>query len=58
LVQAYRHRAQFRIRTHYDWENVVDQYERLFARLSGKALAEPEKEPATDAPSTSEVSTR
>jgi glycosyltransferase involved in cell wall biosynthesis len=57
LVQAYRHRAQQRIRTHYDWENVVDEYERLFARLSGKVIAEPERAPATDASSVSEVST-
>ncbi|HEX6045209.1 MAG TPA: glycosyltransferase [Pyrinomonadaceae bacterium] len=36
LVQAYRHRAQVRIRTHYDWDRVVDQYEQLFARMCGK----------------------
>jgi glycosyltransferase involved in cell wall biosynthesis len=57
LVQAYRHRAQQRIRTHYDWENVVDEYERLFARMSGKVIAEPEGAPATEASSVSEVST-
>ena len=32
FVQAYRHRAQLRVRTHYDWENVVDEYERLCSR--------------------------
>lgn len=41
LVQAYRNRAQLRIRTHYDWETVVDQYERLFARMCGQAIPEP-----------------
>ncbi len=55
LVQAYRHRAQLRIRTHYDWENVVDQYERLFARMCGKVIAEPEKELAAEARNISEV---
>ena len=42
LVQAYRNRAQLRIQTHYDWESVVDQYEKLFARMSGQPI--PEKE--------------
>lgn len=36
LVQAYRNRAQQRIKKHYDWETVVDQYEQLFARMSGQ----------------------
>ena len=36
LVQAYRNRAQHRIQKHYDWETVVDQYEQLFARMSGQ----------------------
>jgi glycosyltransferase involved in cell wall biosynthesis len=38
LVQAYRHRAQQRIQKHYDWETVVDQYEQLFARMSGQEI--------------------
>ena len=38
LVHAYRHRAQVRIRTHYDWDRVVDQYEQLFARMCGKTV--------------------
>ncbi|HVF22603.1 MAG TPA: glycosyltransferase [Pyrinomonadaceae bacterium] len=58
LVQAYRQRAQLRIRTHYDWEKVVDEYERLFARMCGKVIAEPEKEAAAEARNISEVSTR
>jgi glycosyltransferase involved in cell wall biosynthesis len=36
LVQAYRNRAQQRIQKHYDWETVVDQYQELFARMSGR----------------------
>ena len=35
LVQAYRNRAQLRIRSHYDWDRVVDQYEELFNRMRG-----------------------
>lgn len=38
LVHAYRHRAQLRIRSHYDWDRVVDQYEALFARMCGKPI--------------------
>ena len=38
LVQAYRHRAQQRVQTHYDWDRVVDQYEQLFRRMSGQAV--------------------
>ena len=36
LVNAYRQRAQKRVREHYDWERVVDRYEQLFARLAGQ----------------------
>jgi glycosyltransferase involved in cell wall biosynthesis len=39
LVQAYRNRAQQRIKKHYDWETVVDQYEQLFARMSGQEVS-------------------
>src|ERR1051325_10676902 len=38
LVQAYRNRAQQRIKKHYDWETGVDQYEQLFARMSGQEV--------------------
>lgn len=55
LVQAYRNRAQLRIRRHYDWETVVDQYERLFARMCGQTIPEPEK---IETKATSAVSTR
>ncbi|HEX8179387.1 MAG TPA: DUF1972 domain-containing protein [Pyrinomonadaceae bacterium] len=36
LVNAYRQRAQRRVREHYDWEHVVNRYEELFARLAGQ----------------------
>lgn len=39
LVQAYRNRAQQRVQAHYDWETVVDQYENLFARMSGRTIS-------------------
>ncbi len=35
LVQAYRHRAQVRVKKYYDWEHVVDRYEELFAEMAG-----------------------
>ncbi|HEU5236144.1 MAG TPA: glycosyltransferase [Pyrinomonadaceae bacterium] len=38
LVQAYRQRAQARVRDAYDWDYVVDQYEDLFARMAGLPL--------------------
>jgi glycosyltransferase involved in cell wall biosynthesis len=39
LVHAYRNRAQVRIRSHYDWDRVVDQYEQLFGRMCGKPVS-------------------
>jgi glycosyltransferase involved in cell wall biosynthesis len=38
LVQSYRNRAQARVQERYDWDYVVDQYERLFARMAGKPM--------------------
>ena len=38
LVQAYRNRAQQRVQSRYDWDTVVDQYEQLFARMSGQEI--------------------
>jgi len=55
LVQTYRNRAQLRIRTHYDWETVVDQYEQLFARMCGRPAAESQKQAVANV--SSEVST-
>jgi glycosyltransferase involved in cell wall biosynthesis len=40
LVHAYRNRAQLRIKTYYDWDHVVDQYEQLFASMCGQRVAE------------------
>ncbi len=37
LVQSYRNRAQVRVQRYYDWDRVVDQYERLFAEMTGTA---------------------
>ena len=37
LVHGYRHRAQTRVKKHYDWETVVDNYENLFARITGES---------------------
>lgn len=47
LVHAYRHRAQLRIRSNYDWDRVVDQYEQLFARMCGKAISTDESARST-----------
>ena len=38
LVQSYRNRAQARVQEMYDWDYVVDQYERLFARMAGQPM--------------------
>ena len=35
LVHSYRHRAQIRVQKYYDWDRIVDQYERLFAAMAG-----------------------
>ena len=40
LVHSYRNRAQARVLEYYDWNYVVDQYERLFANMAGKPLPE------------------
>jgi len=36
LVQSFRNRAQLRVQQNYDWEHVVDQYEQLFASMTGQ----------------------
>ena len=38
LVREYRQRARQRARTHYTWESVADEYERLFYQICGKPL--------------------
>jgi len=40
LVHSFRNRAQARAQEFYDWDFVVDQYERLFARMAGQPLSE------------------
>jgi glycosyltransferase involved in cell wall biosynthesis len=40
LVHSYRNRAQARVQEKYDWDYVVDQYEKLFAKMAGKPLTE------------------
>ncbi|MGI9067449.1 MAG: glycosyltransferase [Pyrinomonadaceae bacterium] len=45
LVQSYRHRAQVRVQRYYDWDRIVDQYEKLFAEMVGGSLnLDPETE--------------
>jgi glycosyltransferase involved in cell wall biosynthesis len=40
LVHSFRQRAQQRVRELYDWEYVVDRYERLFAKMTGKPISQ------------------
>ena len=47
LVQAYRHRAQLRVQKYYDWERIVDQYEQMFAEMSGQSVSRNEPPAAT-----------
>lgn len=47
LVQAYRNRAQLRVQNCYDWEKVVDQYERLFRKMAGELETDGVAEEAT-----------
>jgi glycosyltransferase involved in cell wall biosynthesis len=37
-VHSYRNRAQARVQEFYDWDYVVDQYERLFAKMARQSL--------------------
>ena len=39
-VHSFRNRAQARVLEFYDWDYVVDQYERLFAKMAGVSLPE------------------
>ena len=43
LVHSYRNRAQARVLEYYDWDYVVDQYERLFAQMAGLTLPEADR---------------
>ncbi|HEV2913894.1 MAG TPA: glycosyltransferase [Pyrinomonadaceae bacterium] len=43
LVSAYRNRAQARVQQYYDWERVVDRYENLFAKMTGRPAPHPDQ---------------
>jgi len=43
LVHSYRNRAQARVSEFYDWDYVVDQYERLFAKMAGQPMPEADR---------------
>jgi glycosyltransferase involved in cell wall biosynthesis len=45
IVNQYRQRAQARVRERYDWEHVVDQYEALFARMTGQSVRSRDEAP-------------
>ena len=51
LVHSYRNRAQARVQDAYDWDYVVDQYERLFAKMAGQSLPDPHQITATESAS-------
>ena len=42
LVSAYRQRAQARVQKLYDWEQVVDRYENLFAEMARCHVSHPD----------------
>lgn len=48
LVHSFRNRAQARAQEFYDWDFVVDQYERLFARMAGHQPPESESTNLTE----------
>ncbi len=52
LVHSYRNRAQARVLEFYDWDYVVDQYERLFAKMAGKPLPERSQTIDVESPAT------
>ena len=49
-VNQYRQRAQERVRERYNWDYVVDQYENLFARMSGRPKVHPTESLAAEQP--------
>jgi glycosyltransferase involved in cell wall biosynthesis len=55
LVQSYRNRAQVRVQRYYDWDRVVDQYEKLFAEMTGKTGNIPSPELRVDSELQSET---
>ena len=55
LVHSFRNRAQARAQEFYDWDFVVDQYQRLFARMAGHQQSDSENPNLTE-PSVGEPS--
>ena len=43
-----RNRAQLRVQGNYDWDRVVDKYENLFSRMSGKPVSSRDPEALED----------
>jgi glycosyltransferase involved in cell wall biosynthesis len=48
IIGAYRHRAMARVTERYNWEQITDRYEELFARLAGVEI--PASRPAPTDP--------
>jgi glycosyltransferase involved in cell wall biosynthesis len=46
IVVGFRQKAQARVRQNYNWEHVVDKYERLFAEMAGAEIKIPQTETA------------
>lgn len=44
MVNAYRSRAQIRVRERYTWEQVVDRYEQMFAQMTSRVVADAARE--------------
>jgi glycosyltransferase involved in cell wall biosynthesis len=57
LVQSYRNRAQLRVQQNYDWDQVVDQYEQLFASMAGQEVQSATL-PSSEVSETEHVGTR
>jgi glycosyltransferase involved in cell wall biosynthesis len=58
LVHSYRNRAQARVQEFYDWNYVVDQYERVFAKMAGQPMPERTSFNAAAEPTIATVSPR
>ena len=58
LVQSYRNRAQLRVQQNYDWDQVVDQYEQLFASMAGQQVQNTPLDSSTKTTEAERVGTR
>ncbi len=58
LVHSYRQKAQMRVQKHYDWDRIVDEYERLFAQLAGVEIEQRVAETPHNAEAASVVSVK